>query len=151
MNTILTIEVEYIDGAYVVLEDSVEDAVRDICADADVDVDIEDTGIGAYEYWGSRGVDTCIEVTGATGSVTVNVEYNVTLSEADAARVEDGEDEDALKAAALEQAMMTFSWPSVTTSGSVEGPKRDFDYDVGWTCGVVTRIPTQLTFEAELG
>jgi hypothetical protein len=148
-----TIEIEIAwdesENAYVAAD--VEDEIHDICADADTDATVEDTGIGSYEYWGSRGVDTCIEVTEVTGDVTIDVSYSVTLSDADQARADAEEaDESDLQEAAIAQAMTDYAWPGASTSGSVEGRRHDYDYDVSWSTNASGHV-TQVTYEASLG
>lgn len=147
-NPTITVEIEY-RGEYVVLGDAVEDALQDICDDADVDPTVEDNGRGPYEYWGSRGFDVRLEVTAVEGCVDIDVDYSVSLSESDQERVDAGEDEDEIRQAAIEEALDSFSWPGIGTSGCVEGRKRDVEYNVSWFCRAATT--TTLTYEAEMG
>jgi hypothetical protein len=147
-NPTITIEITWDadEGTYVAAD--VEDVVDDICTDADTYATVEDTGIGSYEYWGCQGVDTCIEVTKVTGEVTIDVTYQVmSYSPADAARLDNGDD---IVAGIVAAVMADFDWPSVSTSGAVNGPRRDFHYDVSWSTDASGYV-TQVTYEASLG
>lgn len=147
-NPTVEIEIAWDESESAYVASDIEDSIHDVCADADTDALVEDTGIGACEYWGSRGVDTCIEVTEVTGEVTVDVSYCVTLSEADQALVDAEEaDEDTLREAAIAAAMDGYDWPNASTSGSTEG---DCDYDVSWSTGASGYV-TQVTYEASQG
>lgn len=48
-------------------KDALYDDIQDALLGADVDISVGDVGIGETEYWGSRSVDTNIEVTDVTG------------------------------------------------------------------------------------
>lgn len=116
------------DGRYVVCEDSVNDDLYDVLRHADLEPHVEDVGIGPYEYWGSREVDSRIEVTEVSGEVRFQIVAEVELSPADEGRV----DRDVARSEAISAALKKFSWPSVIVDRTFEGSRRDLSCSVEW-------------------